>query len=240
VSAAAGEVRILDRLSLAIARPGIYCLIGPNGAGKTSTFNMLTGELRAQAGEVRLDGDTLSKPTPYRLARRGVGRKFQIPSVFGELSIDENLRIALWSGRTSLLDWLRPAPRRWDTPVLAALRGRYPFLDDGARLASALSHGERQVLELSMALVTEPRLLLLDEPCAGLSGEETAQVMEVIRWARDTLGLSVVIIEHDMALVKQLAEHVFVLHQGRLLAEGDVAAIRSDPRVHEVYVGAAE
>jgi len=240
VSAAAGEVRILDRLSLAIARPGIYCLIGPNGAGKTSTFNMLTGELRAQAGEVRLDGDTLSKPTPYRLARRGVGRKFQIPSVFGELSIDENLRIALWSGRTSLLDWLRPAPRRWDTPVLAALRGRYPFLDDGARLASALSHGERQVLELSMALVTEPRLLLLDEPCAGLSGEETAQVMAVIRWARDTLGLSVVIIEHDMALVKQLAEHVFVLHQGRLLAEGDVAAIRSDPRVHEVYVGAAE
>jgi len=233
-------VRILDRLSLAVARPGIYCLIGPNGAGKTSTFNMLTGELRAQAGEVRLDGDILSKPTPYRLARRGVGRKFQIPSVFGELSIDENLRIAVWSARTSLLDWLRPATRRWDTPVMAALRGRYPFLDDGGRLASALSHGERQVLELSMALITEPRLLLLDEPCAGLSSEETAQVREVIRWARDTLGLSVVIIEHDMALVKQLAEHVFVLHQGRLLAEGDVAAIRSDPRVHEVYVGAAE
>ena len=91
-----------------------------------------------------------------------------------------------------------------------------------------------------MALATEPRLLLLDEPCAGLSAEETAQVMDVIRWARDTLGLSVVIIEHDMAVVKQLAEHVFVLHQGRLLAEGDVAAIRADPRVHEVYVGATE
>ena len=115
-----------------------------------------------------------------------------------------------------------------------------PFLTDGTRTASALSHGERQLLELAMALVTEPRLLLLDEPCAGLSAEETAQVMDVIRWARDTLGLSVVIIEHDMAVVKQLAEHVFVLHQGRLLAEGDVAAIRADPRVHEVYVGATE
>ncbi|MGH8686745.1 MAG: ABC transporter permease subunit [Burkholderiales bacterium] len=240
VSAAAGEVRILDGLSLALGRPGIYCLIGPNGAGKTSTFNMLTGELGVQAGEVRLDGAALRRPTPSRLARRGVGRKFQIPSVFGELSIDDNLRIALWSGRSSLLDWLRPATRRWDTPVLAALRERYPFLRDGARAAAALSHGERQVLELSMALVTEPRLLLLDEPCAGLSGEETAEVMAVIRWARDLLGLSVVIIEHDMALVKQLAEHVFVLHQGRLLAEGDVAAIRADPRVREVYVGAAE
>jgi branched-chain amino acid transport system permease protein len=238
-SASAGEVRILDGLSLALTRPGIYCIIGPNGAGKTSTFNMLTGELRASAGAIRLDDEALRNPTPHRLARRGVGRKFQIPSVFGELSIDENLRIALWSGRTSLLDWLRPASHLWDTPVLATLRGRYPFLAEGARAASALSHGERQVLELAMALATEPRLLLLDEPCAGLSGEETERVMAVIRWARDALGLSVVIIEHDMALVKQLAEHVFVLHQGRLLAEGDVAAIRADPRVQEVYVGAA-
>ena len=240
VSAAVGDVRILDQLSLAIGRPAIYCLIGPNGAGKTSTFNMLTGELRAQAGQVRLNGEALHKPAPYRLARRGVGRKFQIPSVFGDLSIDENLRIALWSGRASLLDWLRPALLRWDTPVLAALRQRYPFLNDGARSAAELSHGERQLLELAMALVTESRLLLLDEPCAGLSADETAQVMDVIRWARDALGMSVVIIEHDMAVVKQLAEHVFVLHQGHLLAEGDVATVRADPRVHEVYVGATE
>src|SRR5262249_11260258 len=155
---------------------------------------------------VRLDGQPVLQRSPYRLARRGVGRKFQIPSVFGELSIDENLRIALWSGRTGLLDWLRPALRRWDTPMLADLRQGYPFLNDGAGIPSALPHGERQVLELAMALATEPRLLLLDEPCAGLSADETAQVMGVIRWARDTLDMSVVIIEHDMAVVKQLAE----------------------------------
>jgi len=239
VSSIAGEVRILDGLSLAIQRPGIYCLIGPNGAGKTSTFNMLTGELPAQRGTVTLDGARVGVRTPHGMARRGVGRKFQIPSVFSDLTLDENLRIALWSGRTSLRDLLRPALRRWDSALLAALRQRFSFLADGRRAAAALSHGERQVLELAMALIGEPRLLLLDEPSGGLSSEETQQVIQVIRWARQTLGLCVVIVEHDMAMVKELADHVFVLHQGRLLAEGDVQSVRADRRVHEVYVGAS-
>jgi branched-chain amino acid transport system permease protein len=239
VSSIAGDVRILDGLSLAIQRPGIYCLIGPNGAGKTSTFNMLTGELPAQRGTVTLDGIRVGARTPHGMARRGVGRKFQIPSVFSDLTLDDNLRIALWSGRTSLRDLLRPALRRWDSALLAALRQRFTFLADGARSAAALSHGERQVLELAMALIGEPRLLLLDEPSGGLSSEETQRVIEVIRWARQTLGLCVVIVEHDMALVKELADHVFVLHQGRLLAEGNVQAVRADRRVHEVYVGAS-
>lgn len=124
--------------------------------------------------------------------------------------------------------------------MLATLRQRYPFLAErAASAASALSHGERQLLELCMALVTEPRLLLLDEPCAGLSAHETAQVIALMRWAHQTLGTSLLIIEHDMALVKELAEHVFVLHQGRLIAQGDVAAIRADERVRQVYVGAS-
>jgi branched-chain amino acid transport system permease protein len=239
VSSIAGDVRILDGLRLAIPRPAIYCLIGPNGAGKTSTFNMLTGELPAQRGTVTLDGARVAVRTPHGMARRGVGRKFQIPSVFSDLTLDDNLRIALWSGRTSLPDLLRPALRRWDSTLLAALRQRFAFLADGAREAAALSHGERQILELAMALIGEPRLLLLDEPSGGLSTEETQRVIEVIRWARQTLGLCVVIVEHDMALVKELADHVFVLHQGRLLAEGDVQAVRADRRVHEVYVGAS-
>ena len=239
VSSIAGEVRILDGLSLAIQRPGIYCLIGPNGAGKTSTFNMLTGELPAQRGTVTLDGARVGVRTPHGMARRGVGRKFQIASVFPDLTLDDNLRIALWSGRASLRDLLRPALRRWDSALLAALRQRFTFLADGRRAAAALSHGERQVLELAMALIGEPRLLLLDEPSGGLSSEETQRVIQVIRWARQTLGLCVVIIEHDMAMVKELADHVFVLHQGRLLAEGDVQTVRADRRVHEIYVGAS-
>jgi branched-chain amino acid transport system permease protein len=237
VTTEVGEVRILDRLTLAIDRPGIFCIIGPNGAGKTSTFNMLTGELPAQHGRVRLDGEDVTGTAPDRMTRRGIGRKFQIPNVFPELSIADNLAIALWGGRARPLDLLKPGLRRWSSPVIDELRQRYPFLADAARPAGALSHGERQVLELVMALATEPRLLLLDEPCAGLSAAETRQVIDVVRWAGERLGARIVIIEHDMALVQELADHVFVLHQGALLASGSVAQVRADPAVQAVYAG---
>ncbi|MEO7150818.1 MAG: ATP-binding cassette domain-containing protein [Burkholderiaceae bacterium] len=233
-----GEVRILDRLSLAFERPGIYCVIGPNGAGKTSTFNMLTGELPAQAGRVTFDGRSLARLQTHRIVRLGIGRKFQIPSVFPALTIADNLAIALWSGRARPLELLQPGLRGWTSPVLEALVLRYPFLGDRERTAAELSHGERQILELAMALLGEPRLLLLDEPCAGLSPQETAQVIDVIRWASERRGATIVVIEHDMSLVRKLADHVFVLHNGNLLAEGDVAAIQADARVQAIYVGA--
>jgi branched-chain amino acid transport system permease protein len=237
VSAGIGEVRILDRLSLRIERPGIFCIIGPNGAGKTSTFNLLTGELEAGSGRVLLDGSDITGLAPHRIIRHGIGRKFQVPTVFADLSIDENLAIALWSCRASRLDLLRPRLRRWASPMLEELAQRYPFLASGRRRAAELSHGERQILELAMALLTEPRLLLLDEPCAGLSPEETAAVIDVIRWAGRLLDIAVIVIEHDMSLVKELAERVYVLHNGTLLAQGGVAEIRADPAVQAVYVG---
>ncbi len=233
-----GAVRILDRLSLILDRRGIFCLIGPNGAGKTSTFNLLSGELKASTGRVRFAGRDITASPPHRIARAGIGRKLQIPSIFPELAIADNLAIALWSGRASALDLLRPGLRRWTSPMRDALRARYPFLGDDTRVAGALSHGERQILELAMALLTEPRLLLLDEPAAGLSPEETAAVTELIRWAGGYLDNTIVIIEHDMSLVKELAETVHVLHNGTLLASGGVAEIQADPTVRAVYVGA--
>ena len=232
-----GEVTILDRLALAIERSAIHCVIGPNGAGKTSTFNVLTGELPVQAGSVRFDGHALHRLPAHRIVRLGIGRKFQIPSVFPRLAIGDHLAIALWSARARPLDLLKPSLRRWSTPLLEALRERYPFLRDDARPAAALSHGERQILELAMALLGEPRLLLLDEPCAGLSPQETAAVIDVIRWASAQRRATIVVIEHDMALVRHLAEHVFVLHNGRLLAQGSVAQVQADPAVQAIYVG---
>ncbi len=239
-SASAGDVRILDSLSVIIGRPGINCIIGPNGAGKTSIFNLVTGDLAAREAGVYFDDVRVTNLSPGRMALLGVGRKFQIPSVFPDLGIADNLRIALWGGRVSTLDLLRPSLRRWTSPLMETLRDRFPFLKDDERPASSLSHGERQILELVMALIAEPRLLLLDEPCGGLSAEETRQVIDVIRWARETLALTIVIIEHDMALVRAIAEHVFVMHQGKLMAEGDVPAIQRDRRVREIYAGVAE
>ena len=233
-----GEVRILDRLSLAFERPGVYCVIGPNGAGKTSTFNMLTGELPAQAGRVAFDGHAIERLQTHRIMRLGIGRKFQIPSVFAQLAIADNIAIALWSGRARRAELLRPRLRRWSSAALDELQARHPFLADVERTAAQLSHGERQTLELAMALLGEPRLLLLDEPCAGLSPLETVAAIELIGWASRRPGATIVVIEHDMSLVRKLADHVFVLHNGALVAEGSVAAIQANAAVQAIYVGA--
>ncbi|MGE0803270.1 MAG: ATP-binding cassette domain-containing protein [Lautropia sp.] len=233
-----GDVAILQGLTLRFPGPGVFCVIGPNGAGKTSTFNLISGELAAQRGRAAFDGEPLTRLAPHRITRLGIGRKFQIPSVFASLTVAENLAIALWSGRVRRRDLLASGPRRWTSPTVDALRARYPFLADGARRAAELSHGQRQVLELAMALAAEPRVLLLDEPCAGLSPQETAAVIETIRWTRARSEATIVIIEHDMALVKEVAEHVHVLHNGALLAQGSVAAVQADPAVRAVYVGA--
>ena len=234
------EVTILDGLSLVIDRPGIFCIIGPNGAGKTSSFNVLSGEIAVSAGRIMLDREDVTRLAPQRVAHRGVGRKLQIPSVFPDLAIADHLAMALWAGRASPLDLLRPRLRRWTTPMLEELHRRYAFLAAAERKAAELSHGERQILELAMALLAEPRVLLLDEPCAGLSPQETAAVIELIRWAGSRLGGTIIIIEHDMALVKKLADAVFVLHNGALLAHGTVAEIQADPAVQAVYVGGAK
>jgi branched-chain amino acid transport system permease protein len=233
----AGEVTILDRLSLDFDATGIFCVIGPNGAGKTSMFNVVSGELAAVSGLVGLGDRNVGGLKPNRVSALGVARKLQIPSVFPGLSIADNLAIALWSGRAGKLQLLDWRLRRWTSPMLQELQSRYPFLASGERRAAELSHGEQQILELAMALLTEPRVLLLDEPCAGLSPEETSAVMEIVRWAAERLGGAIIIIEHDMSLVKELAQLVYVLHNGTLLAKGSVAAIQADPKVRAVYVG---
>jgi branched-chain amino acid transport system permease protein len=236
VSVSIGEVAILDRLSIDFEQAGIFCVIGPNGAGKTSMFNVVSGELAAASGRIGIGGSNVVGLAPYRISGLGVARKLQVPSVFLDLPIADNLSIALWSARASRLQLLDRRLRRWTSPMLQELQARYPFLS-GQKLAAELSHGEQQILELAMALVTEPRVLLLDEPCAGLSPEETTAVMEIVRWAAQRLRGVIIIIEHDMSLVKELAQIVYVLHNGALLAKGDVAAIQADPKVRAVYVG---
>jgi branched-chain amino acid transport system permease protein len=232
-----GDVTVLDGLDLATAEERFLCLIGPNGAGKTSTLNVLTGALPRTSGRIVVDGREVPRPTPAALALRGIGRKFQTPAVFPQLTVQENLAVALWAGRVGWADLLRPNLLAWTSPVLTEMQRRFAFLGRGTASASSLSHGERQILELTMALLSEPRLLLLDEPCAGLSREETTAVIDAIVWAQGELGFRVMIIEHDMELVRRLADRVVVLHQGAFLADGTVAAVQANPQVQAVYVG---
>ena len=238
VATGQGGVRILDGLSLRVAGRGIACVIGPNGAGKTSMFNVMTGKLPVRGGRIVLDGIDVSGEGAWRMARRGVGRKLQIPSVFATLSVRQNLLVALWSGRLAFAASLARSPLRWSDPLLEQLLNRYPALREKMeQRAGSLSQGQRQALEFIMTVLPQPRHVLLDEPCAGLSPAETHQMVQVIQEAIGALDASALIIEHDISAVATFGGTVFVLHQGRLLAQGTLAEIQADPQVQAVYAG---
>ncbi|WP_321893226.1 branched-chain amino acid ABC transporter ATP-binding protein/permease [Paraburkholderia tropica] len=232
-------VKILDGLSFELHGPGIRAVIGPNGAGKTSAFNAMTGRLHVRAGRIHVGEHDVTAYTAWKVARLGVGRKLQIPSVFADLSVAQNLAIALWAGRLRGFAVLGHAPLGWHTALLDELLQYFPELrEQGATLAGRLSQGQRQALELVMTLLPEPKMLLLDEPCAGLSPAETHHMIKVIRRAVERLGAAALLIEHDLAAVAALGGEVLVLHQGRLLAQGSLETLQSNPEVRKVYSGA--
>jgi branched-chain amino acid transport system permease protein len=231
-------VTILDGLDLRVGTRGVHGLIGPNGAGKTSAFNALTARLPLATGHIRWCGEDLAGLTADAIARRGIGRKFQIPSVFPSLTVAEHLRIASWAQRAGRLDLLRMRTHHWRTPLRDVLEARLPFLVEAAdRPAGELSQGQRQMLELVLTVLPEPRLLLLDEPCAGLSTHETTQQLALIEVAVDRLRCTALLIEHDVSAIERLATHVHVLHQGRRLASGTLAQLQADATVQAVYAG---
>lgn len=232
-------VRILNGLSLTLAGPGIRAVIGPNGAGKTSAFNAMTGRLPVRAGRIRLAGGDITGKVAWRVARKGVGRKLQIPTVFPGLTVAQNLSVAIWAGRLHGMQSFSTAPFGWQTLLLAELLARFPELAEQQDVAAGrLSQGQRQALELVMTLLPEPHLVLLDEPCAGLSPAETHRMIEAIRYAIERLGAAALLIEHDLAAVSALGGDVFVLSQGQLLARGSLESIQANPDVRAVYAGA--
>jgi branched-chain amino acid transport system permease protein len=239
VHCAQGGVRILDGLDFRLEGPGLRALIGPNGAGKTSAFNALTGRLPVGAGRIRLGGHDVTGRAAWQVARLGVGRKLQVPSVFPDLSVRENLGIALWAGRLRGADTLREAPHRWRSALQDEMLEGFPELAASLDVpAGRLSQGHRQALEFTMTVLPEPHLLLLDEPCAGLSPAETRRMSTMIQRAVARLEAAALLIEHDLAAVAALQGEVWVLHQGRMLARGPLAAVQADPAVRAVYAGA--
>ncbi|MDQ7747336.1 branched-chain amino acid ABC transporter ATP-binding protein/permease [Hydrogenophaga pseudoflava] len=239
VSSSQGGVRILDRLSFALKGSGVRCIIGPNGAGKTSSFNVLTGRLPLRSGKILLNGKDVSRLPAWQVARHGVGRKMQVPSVFPDLTVSENLDIALWAGRLKGMDALGRSALSWHTPLLDDLLALFPVLKQQLNeRAGSLSQGHRQALEFSMTMLPEPQLVLLDEPCAGLSPKETHQMIDAIKQVIERLGVGALVIEHDISAVEAIGGTVFVFDQGSLLAAGTLDDIQSDPSVKSVYAGA--
>ena len=228
-----GGIKALAGVSLKVAEGERRAIIGPNGAGKTTLFNVLTGELEPTAGEVRLAGENVTGRRPHELARRGVARMYQRNELFDPLSARDNVAIAIAAAAGPYRPFTSPP-----TTERVAADDLLERVGLGARAATparALSHGERRQLELAVALARRPRVLLLDEPTAGMSPTETARITELI--ASLDRSLTLVIVEHDMDVVFRLAERITVLHEGRVIAEGTPAQVRGDTLVNEVYLG---
>ena len=233
-----GALAALAGVSLTVAARERRAIIGPNGAGKTTLFNVITGQLRPSAGSILFDGEPVEGLPPHVLARRGMGRSFQRTNLFLKLSVLENLRLAAAAdGRGSYnliggVERLRaPIERARAAAEAVGLSERL------AEIAGRLSYGEQRQLEVGVVLATGPKLMLLDEPTAGMSPEETVRMTRMLEGL--PREVTMLIIEHDMDVVGSLAERVTVLHYGEVLTEGTFDEVKRDPRVYEVYLGSA-
>ena len=226
--------RAVDGIDLTVERGELRFLIGPNGAGKTTIVDMITGLTKATEGSILFEGEELLGLPEHTIVRRGIGRSFQKATVFGALSVIENLDLAA-SFRRPLPALLRR--RRSVSEVVAATLERIGLAEVGRRPAGVLAHGQKQWLEIGMLLVQEPKLLLLDEPVAGMSPQERADTGALLQSL--TGDHTIMVIEHDMAFLRAFAKGVTVLHEGKILFEGSVEQVQGNPIVQEVYLGRA-
>jgi branched-chain amino acid transport system ATP-binding protein len=229
-----GGLTALNQVSVSVARGEIRAIIGPNGAGKSTFFNCLTGVIRPTGGRIVLDGEDVTGLSPDRISQKSLARSYQITNILPRATVLENVRIAAQS-RHHAWSVLRHY-RAYGDVIERARRAlaAVGLADKERELASELSHGEQRNLEIGIALATEPKLLCLDEPTAGMSVAETHATVELVR--RIAANLTILIVEHDMEVVMGLAHRITVLHYGEVLAEGTPAEIQANPRVQEVYL----
>ncbi|MDQ0511851.1 ABC transporter ATP-binding protein [Ancylobacter amanitiformis] len=223
-----GGLHVTNNVDLALEVGQVHCLIGPNGAGKSTLFRLILGEHPPSSGAILFAGEDITALKPFQRIRRGMSVKFQVPGIFKALSVRQNLEIAMQHHYD-------PATLREE---IGALLDFLNLTADAGRLAGNLSHGQKQWLEIGMAVSLKPRLLLLDEPTAGMSPEETHATGEMVK-RLNAEGMTVLAVEHDMAFVRQVADQVTVLHLGKVFAQGTIDAIVADERVAAIYLGQA-
>jgi urea transport system ATP-binding protein len=224
----------VNGLNLSVDKGELRCLFGPNGAGKTTALDLICGKTRPTGGSIRFNNAELSSLHDYQIARAGVGRKFQVPSVFRQLSVRENLEVG-YCKRNGVLSNLLRSGRSSESDGLAKLASFVGLSDQLDIPAGYLSHGQTQWLEIALLLAQDAELILLDEPTAGMTEQETRKTADICNRLKGKH--TIIVVEHDMRFVKEIGDVISVMHQGKLLAEGTAAQIESDPKVRQVYLG---
>ncbi len=232
-----GGVQAVGGVSFALLAGEMLALIGPNGAGKSTCFNMVGGQLRPDSGRVLLSGEDITGWAPRAICRLGVGRTFQITATFASMTVRENVQIAILAAKRQASALWRPARARHQARADMLLQ-RVGLVDQAERGAGVLAYGDLKRLDLAMALANRPRLLLMDEPTAGMAPGERGALMALVRELATREGIGVLFTEHDMDVVFGVADRILVLNRGELVADGDPAMIRADPLVQEIYLGA--
>jgi branched-chain amino acid transport system ATP-binding protein len=214
-------------------------VIGPNGAGKTTLFNLITGQLRPDRGKVILNGEDIGSLPPHDVCRRGIARSFQIANIFHRLSVFKNVQVSVLSRQKKSNTFFHPAHRMavQETDRILESVGLSDKADD---IAGSLSHGDQRILEIAIALGTEPQLLILDEPTAGMSPDETAATMALIRRLSETQGLTILFCEHDMDVVFNTAQSIMVMYYGKTIIQAKPEEVRENRTVQEAYLGGEE
>ncbi len=234
VTKAYGAFKVVDGFNFQVTQGELRCLLGPNGAGKTTTIDLITGRQKATSGTILFDGRNITGLREDKIANQGVGRKFQVPAVFRDLTVRDNLQVAYNKNVDPFANMFQFGRKegRERLQQVVELVGLEDRLDE---LGGNLSHGETQWLEIGMVLTQNPKLLLMDEPTAGMTEQETQKTSEIFNKLKSEHTL--VVVEHDMAFVREIADVITLMHLGQTLAEGPMEEIENDPKVREVYLG---
>ncbi|MDQ1330041.1 MAG: transporter ATP-binding protein [Thermodesulfobacteriota bacterium] len=221
---------------LEVEKGEVVAVIGPNGAGKTTLFNLITGQLKADGGSIIFKDENLACMTPYEICRRGISRSFQIVNIFSRLTVFENVRVAVMSYNKRTFNLFSRA-KDIDVSETGDILKSVGLFEKAGRISGSLSHGDQKVLEMAVALGNRPEFLILDEPTAGMSPEETRNALELMKLLSRDRGITILFCEHDMELVFSVANRIMVMQHGRTIIQGEPEVVRKDRQVQEAYLG---